>query len=269
MNFKKLVSKFLTSKIVLNIVTILAVLNVIGYLSMGKYNAVLIFIVLGILLKYFSKNMIIVLGVPLILVNLLAMRGNIEGMDNNKTTTTSESASTDKTTDDGNQTQTVKDVIQKQIISKINQQDKKSSQGLPMTHVPEDANTSSTSTGRIKSTTDTTTEDTTTEESFEVGRAKKRGGYEIDYATTIEDAYDELNKVLGSDGIKRLTDDTQKLMKQQMQLAEAMNSMTPLIQGMGPLMEKAEGLLGGMNDGKGMSGIMNMAKKLSGGNADK
>ena len=57
-----------------------------------------------------------------------------------------------------------------------------------------------------------------TDESFEVGRAKRGGGYNIDYASTIEDAYDELNKIIGGDGIQKLTGDTQNLMKQQMQL---------------------------------------------------
>jgi len=34
----------------------------------------------------------------------------------------------------------------------------------------------------------------------------------IDYASTVEDAYDDLNKILGSDGMQRLTNDTHKLM---------------------------------------------------------
>ena len=59
--------------------------------------------------------------------------------------------------------------------------------------------------------------DAAKKEDFEVGR-RKNGAAKIDYASTIEDAYDDLNKILGSDGIKRLTDDTQGLMKQQMEL---------------------------------------------------
>ena len=105
-----------------------------------------------------------------------------------------------------------------------------------------------------------------TDESFEVGRPKKGGAHDIDYASTIEDAYDELNKILGSDGIKRLTDDTQGLMKQQAQLAESMKGMAPLIQGMAPMMKQAQAILGDMGDDKqGLGSIMNMAKKLAGG----
>ena len=113
---------------------------------------------------------------------------------------------------------------------------------------------------------DTSNNNKLTEESFEVGRSKK-GKYDIDYASTIEDAYDELNNILGGDGIKKLTGDTQNLMKQQMQLAEAMKGMGPLIEQMGPLMqsvgpmmEQAKGLLG-----SGGNNIGDLAKNFTAG----
>jgi hypothetical protein len=81
---------------------------------------------------------------------------------------------------------------------------------------------------------------------------KKRN--RIDYASTVEDAYGDLNKILGGDGIKRLTDDTQKLMGQQMQLAEAMKSMTPLL-------SQAKSLMAGF-DTKQFGDITAMAKQF-------
>jgi hypothetical protein len=106
-----------------------------------------------------------------------------------------------------------------------------------------------------------------TDEQFEVGRKKNRGS-QIDYAATIEDAYDELNKILGSDGIKNLTSDTQNLMKQQMELAKSMEAMTPLIQGIMPMAEKAQEMMKSMegNNGTGLGSLMDIAKKMSGGN---
>ena len=76
----------------------------------------------------------------------------------------------------------------------------------------------------------------------------------VDYAATVEDAYDDLNKILGGDGIKRLTDDTQKLMGQQMQLAEAMKSMTPLL-------SQAKSLIGSF-DMKQFGNIADIAKQF-------
>ena len=51
----------------------------------------------------------------------------------------------------------------------------------------------------------------------------------IDYATTLEDAYDNLDKILGSGGMKNLSADTEKLINQQKSLFESMNSMMPLV----------------------------------------
>jgi hypothetical protein len=244
MKFKAAFSKFLTNKIVLNVVTVIAILNIIGYLSLGNYNGVAYFVILALLIAYFSKNMIIVLGVPIILVNLFVSKGLFltEGMENNTTT-----AKSDTNAKDNQNAHT-------ETIKKINQQDAKSKQGLPIT--PIDA---------TSTTTNTSSSNATMDESFEVGRGKKKG-YEIDYASTVEDAYDSLNKILGSDGVKRLTGDTQQLLKQQQQLAESMQSMAPMIQSMAPMMKQAQDLLGGMGDGKeGLGGIMDIAKKLSGG----
>jgi len=83
MKINSTVSKILTNKWVLNIVAILALFNVIGYMVVGNFNNVIFFIILAVLVRYFSKNMIIVLGVPLIIVNLFAVKGNnyhIEGL---------------------------------------------------------------------------------------------------------------------------------------------------------------------------------------------
>jgi hypothetical protein len=83
-------------------------------------------------------------------------------------------------------------------------------------------------------------------EMFENNRVKRSKGYEIDYASTIENAYGELNQLLGSEGIQKLTGDTQRLMKQQLQLAESMKNITPVIESITPLLEKAKGSMGGL-----------------------
>jgi len=227
MKLKSTISEILTNKWVLNIISLLALFNVIGYMFMGKLNNVIFFIVLALLVRNFSKNMIIVLGTPLIIVNLFAMKNGImEGMENKSdTTTTTDTTTTPPTT-------------------------------TPPTTTPPTTTPPTTSA--------TTTTDTTTgtkdkkdesgvvsaasvkKDSFEVGRSKN-GGSKIDYASTIEDAYDDLNKILGSDGIKRLTDDTQGLMKQQMELAKSMEALTPLFKGMKPMIEQMKGMMNTMN----------------------
>lgn len=48
MKLNTAVSKFLTNKLVLNIIVALALFNVIGYLVIGNINAVLYFIVFAV-----------------------------------------------------------------------------------------------------------------------------------------------------------------------------------------------------------------------------
>ena len=242
------VSKFLTNKLVLNIIALLALFNIIGYIVLGNINAVLYYIILAVLIRYFSKNMIVVLGIPLILVNLLAMKGNImEGMENNND---KENENDNKNNIKTNEDQKNDDKLVKNNKSKL---DPKTSQGLIMTNINSDVkteeNAAQTTNGK--------------QQGFESGRKKNRGN-EIDYASTIEDAYDELNNILGSDGIQRLTSDTQNLMKQQMQLAEAMNGMTPVMQQIVPMVKNLKGMMGQMGDGKeGIGSILDLAKKFS------
>ena len=227
MKVNSAVSKLLTNKWVLNIVSIIALLNVIGYMVIGNFDNVVFFIVLAVLVRYFSKNMIIVLGIPLIFVNLFNIK-NIsytEGMENNKQSS------------------------QKEILNKA--LDDKKKQETPIV-VPTDGGVVSSNVADEKS-------------GFEVGR-RKNGGSKIDYATTIEDAYDQLNQILGSDGVKSLTTDTQKLMNQQMELAKSMEAMTPLIKGIMPMAEKAQEMMKSMDTGSGgLGSVMEIAKKMSSG----
>lgn len=235
MKLKEALTKVLTNKLVLKIVAILALFNVIGYMVMGKLNSLLFFAVLAVLVRYFSKNMIIILGVPLIVVNLFSIKGefSLEGMENNK--------DNDANMDDKNNNGTNDNGRDRDNKKKLAVADEKDVSGNI-----------------------TSSNDPGDKSGFEVGR-KKNGSAKIDYATTIEDAYDDLNQILGSDGIKNLTDDTQRLMKQQMELAKSMEAMTPLVQQMLPMAEKAKDMMASMDNKNGdMSGLLAMAQKMSG-----
>lgn len=191
------VSKLLTNRYVLYIVSLLALFNVLGYVMLGNTQILMLFLLVGFLMTYFSKNMVVVLLVPLVLVNLLtsgiAMKEGLEGMDDLTSTT--------PTPD----------------------QENKCAEGQSW----------SASENKCVSS-----------ETF-AGAGAKKGSSRVDMGSTLEQAYDDLNSVLGSDGIKSLTNDTQNLMKQQLHLAEAMKEM-------GPLMQQAQGMLKTLNiDGLG------------------
>jgi hypothetical protein len=221
MNLQKSFSKFLVNPLALKVVSAIAIINFLGYLILGNTTAVIYFILIGLIVSYFSKNMVLILGVPLLLVNLFAAgKRTAEGFEKMK----KEAATTmDKKTEGDDSTK-----------EEVKKEEKK-------------------------------------DEPFEVGRKKNKGSYNIDYASTVEDAYDELNKIIGSDGIKRLTQDTQGLMKQQLQLTEAMSEMQPMIDQMGPLMDRVQTMMGGLNmlkkdDEKIAEGVTNIRDRKIGGN---
>ena len=258
MKLKSAILKFLTNKWVLNVVAFLALFNVIGYAVIGNLNAVLSFIIIAGLVRYFSKNMTIVLGIPLLIVNLVSYKGNmVEGMDTQNSAATGATNGNGAATTNGNGATTTNG-NGAAATTNDKDKDKVSSQGLIMSSVESSStseNNAAQSTGGEQ-------------QGFEPGRKKNRG-HDIDYATTIEDAYDELNNILGSDGIQRLTSDTQNLMKQQMQLAEAMKGMGPVIESVAPMVKNLQGMMGQLNgnDKDGLGGLMNLAKSISGAQA--
>ena len=81
----------LKDKNVLRVVALLSVLNLIGYLMTRNLDAVAFFAIVGFLTTYFSKNMIVVLLVAMVLTNFFAMgrkTGNmLEGMKSSRKTT--------------------------------------------------------------------------------------------------------------------------------------------------------------------------------------
>ena len=218
MKVKSTITRLLTNRTVLNVVFVIALLNIIGYLMIGRYHEIVQFILVALLTSYFSKNMIVVLGVPMVIVNLFARMNTMrEGLEGN-----------------GNA-------------------------APPVAKKPTNGKTANGKTANGK-TANGETAQPTKDEPFEVGR--KNGASEIDYASTVEDAYADLNNILGSDGIKRLTDDTQNLMKQQVELTKAMQLMGPKIEGLKPLMGQAKEMMTSLKGDGGLKDLMGMANQL-------
>jgi hypothetical protein len=81
----------------------------------------------------------------------------------------------------------------------------------------------------------------------------------VDYAATLETAYDNLDKLLSSDAIKNMTADTGRL-------AEKQQLLMGNIEKIAPIMEKASNILSGFDMGaitKLMGSVGNSSKLLS------
>jgi hypothetical protein len=82
----------------------------------------------------------------------------------------------------------------------------------------------------------------------------------IDYAATLEQAYDNLDNLIGQDGIKKMGEQTERLASKQKELMQNIEAMGPMLQKAGSLLESMplEGL------GNLQNTVNNALKKISG-----
>ncbi len=225
----KTFSKVFENIYVLYFVFFLALLNLFGFLITGNFNAIVFFILVGYLVYNFTKNMIVVLTVPLVLTSIFMVGKKIQESFQDSSTDTPSSASPEK---------------------------KKENTSIDI--IGDDSTETAPDTTEVETDSKEVGEVANGDEQMDAMTTMYKKNNRIDYASTVEDAYEDLGKILGGDGINRLTKDTQKLMKQQLQLADAMKNMTPLL-------ESAKGLLQGF-DMKNLNSLSSLAKNFNIGN---
>jgi hypothetical protein len=231
MKFANELSKLLTNKYFLYFIVFLSVTNVLGYLVNNKIHAVIFFALVSFLMANFSKNMVVILLVALVSTNLLMANKRMrEGME---TKEEKEEKKEEKGEDKMGATEPIKKEEKKE-----EKMDEKKKEPVPAEPVKKPETFGNKHASQLKN-------------------AAPVDGDEdsrIDYASTLEGAYDNLDKILGSEGINKLTGDTQKLMAQQQKLFDSMQHMAPMIQ-------NAKEMLAGF-DMKGLGDLANMAKGL-------
>jgi hypothetical protein len=210
------------SKLVMNIMIVICLLNLIGYIMMRRYNAIILGLLAGGVITRFSKNKTVIMMATLFIVNFF-ITGSIvkEGMEGNKSSNKLKQKNENKVKDN--------DEDEDEDEDEIEQEDSDFSETSKMTAFDRRKNDTLSS---------------------------KKADKTIDYAATVETAYDDLNNILGGEGIKNLTNDTQNLVSQQKQLSEAMQGMEPLIKNFGPLMNQATEMMKTM----GNSGLTKLVK---------
>jgi len=249
MKIPKSFSKMLENKYVLYFVLVLTLINLLGYMMLGNFNAIIFFILAAFLTANFSKNMIIVLCVPLILTSVFMVGKAVkEGFESKSID--------DQIKDINDEIKKKQDKLDELIKGGVNTDDDKKKR-KELNDDIDDLNKQKEKLQKQRDEKKDDSKDDKKDDKKDDNKSEKMSTMykkenRIDYASTVEDAYDDLNKILGGDGIKQLTNDTQNLMKQQMQLADAMKSMTPL-------MEQAQNLLQGF-DLKSLSSLAGLTK---------
>ena len=204
------------------IVLSVAIVNMMGYLMVNNINAIILLFLVGFLTSFFSENMVVVMLTAVLFTNLIvgsekvSRRPLLEGMDEE------DDDEEDEEQDDDEVAPAVPEVAT----------------ALPS---PEDGDEE---------------EDEDEEEEEDEGNPIQENytlrpaslnesddAAELDFPGSIEAAYDNLDKLLSSDAINKMSKDTQNLADKQKKLMGNIDKL-------GPLMENAQNMMNGLNTGK-------------------
>ena len=230
MKMKMKAPAILKNKYVLYILLVVALVNVLGYLAMEDYKSLGLLISVGLLSTYFSKNMAVTLLVAILVTAVVAVNDKVkEGLENKK-------------------------------------EEKKEKEGMKEGN-DNDAFSCAEGTSCPQGT--TCTQQSQCQQGFKnnvpsstpanVSGEDESPGDRIDYASTLELAYDNLQGMLGEGGVKGLTDETKRLVSQQQNLMESIQTMAPVLKTAKKTLEQME-----LPDMKGMQdliGKLNITKK--------
>lgn len=229
------------NKYFLYIMLFLGISTILGFLSVRNFNAVILFVVVAFAMRYFTKNMGIIMLVAVILSNIISVKSTIEGMENGKRRKSSDKRAKlsegmalqkdGSISDDDNKRLATK----KEAIADKHEQDNRARndkvrEPLAEPMAPID----------YKMSKDVEVDEDDDDDA-------------IDVQSTQQAAYNNLNKLIGDGGFAKMTKDTEKLMSQQENLAKAMESI-------GPLVQNAEKMMQGLNLDK----FTGMLDKLNG-----
>lgn len=249
-------NKTLHNKNFLYAMIILSIVNMLGYVSVNKSNALIIFIIVGLITSRFNKNKASILLITLVITNfLMAFNSVKEGLEvQSKDVESKDDESKDvepkddvETNDDDDKLDSVDSQLSKGVVSLKNKSNSINSIKESMTSSkPGTVPKSGTATSDANDT-DTIYNDegfepiaSNAEKIHSKNNQTKNEKGRIDYASTLEEAYDNLDNMLGSDGINNLTNNTEKLMIKQKKLFDTMKNMTPMLQ-------EAKNMLKGFN----------------------
>jgi hypothetical protein len=234
-NNRKLFSnnKLLNNKITLFIVSALALFSLYMHITKSNFSAVLLFFLTAALVYSFTKNMILVLGASFIVTTIASMSKNLFGLKEGFK----------EGNDDGDEEGEVESTAKAAAIVK------------KMKKTKTDANTDADADVDPD-------EDKKEKQNFGNQKispalfntpSKKNVEQQLGKATEVEQAYDNLEKIMGTEKINSISTDTKDLIKQQNELIKQLKTMTPAL-------NSAMSSLGNLDLNK-LTGMFNSATK--------
>lgn len=203
-NSNAMFNRLVNNKITLYVVAIIALISLLGHIMTSEFSAIVLFFLAGGIAYSFTKNMTIVLGSAVIVTNVATMSRSFfvyqEGFNdpsNNKIPLD------EKVPLDDEVSSTKKVSSGKKSLSTDNEvsSDKDSSEALTqltpalLNNIPN----------------------------------KDQMQKQLGKATEMEQAYDNLEKIMGKDNVQSISSDTKDLIKQQNELIKQLKTMTPAL----------------------------------------
>ena len=271
MKLPKAVQSMLQDKNVLYIVAFLAVINFFGYVVLRDSYALLIFLSIGFISTYFSKNMTVVLIVTLILTNFITVvsRNLVSGKEGFDAAINPDAITDESATQVDGVAAAAKPAAAAAAKPAAAAAAKPAAASL-LSGVTGAGTSGKASKQKVTTTaSSTSTQKHLTEPMTELNPASINDeddlpvNNRVDYAKTLETAYDNLENLVGQDGVRGLTSQTNTLMDQQQKLMENMKSMEPLLKTAQSFLDKFES----SSMGKIFDKIPGMSAMFGGGGA--
>tara|TARA_B100000795_G_scaffold265108_1_gene246488 strand:+ start:3472 stop:4329 length:858 start_codon:yes stop_codon:yes gene_type:complete len=273
--FAKTLKKFSRSPFMNNpttqyIVLLVAIAVVLFYLSKKDYNSLIMLIATGLLTNYFTKNMTITLGVAIIGSLIVRMKitqkeGFEEGAKGEKKEKKEKKGKKAKTMNDA-----VKEVAEQATDVELPEgtddercwENKKGVWNVNDKFDKDECTAANDKNCFGKESICTKKQGFAkrlipSSQPATIGDEDEVDTDRIDYAKTLEQAYDNLQGMLGKEGISGLTSETSRLVEQQ-------SSLMSSLKGMGPMLKEAKSMMAGMKDMGTMDTMKDMKSLLSG-----
>ena len=213
-NNKIVNSKIFNNKITLYVVAAIAFISLYRHIVMYEFSAVLLFFLIGALTYSFTKNMTIVLLTSFlvtIFVNMFkGLLGFKEGMETKETKETKDKKDNKDKKETNSLTSEEEDEVKVEDIEN------------PLLQA------SKTMKSKDKGTSGYTNQIPLTPGLYTMPN-KEQMSKQLGKASETEQAYDNLEKIMGSKNIQTMSTDTQDLIRQQNDLIKQLKSMTPAL----------------------------------------
>ena len=190
-NYNPTFNKFANNKIILYVVASIALLSLFGHLMYSEFSAIILFFIVGGVAYSVTKNMTIVLGTAFIVTSLATLSSSL--------------LVTKEGMKEGNDTKTKKETKKETETDPETDPETKTK--------PKSGDAFSPLTPAL----------------FNNIPNKQQMQKQLGEATEMEQAYDNLEKIMGKENIQSISTDTKDLIKQQNELIKQLKTMTPAL----------------------------------------